>query len=547
VSPTASPLAPRGASLAGNRALFGALLASMVGYLVVTPPAPDLAAQVARADLVRRAGETVLWLGWFGGVHLPSYSAVSPELMAHLGVPVTGAVATAASVLAMSHLLRGSLRPRLGAAAFLGTATANLLDGRITFAVSLATGLWCLVVLTGRNPRGVRAAVGGGLAVLTCLASPLGGLFLALAAATLVVVRRRRWRSALPVLVLLALTMATTLVLFPGVGQMPFRVSEFLPAAGCTVVVALCCQEPRVRGGAVLYLLMQMAFWIHPTAVGANVTRLAWLFALPLLVACAQLPRRALILAAATAALLPASDLAGQLSAAADSSARPAFYQPLVAALAADRVGHPGTLGQRVEVVDSRNHWASAYVAGRLTLARGWERQADRAYNPIFYGAARLDAVSYRRWLDELAVGWVAVPTGPLDYASVDEARLVATRPDYLVPIWSNSDWTLFRVAHARSLARPATVVRVDDSAVVIDVGEVTAVQLAVRWSRYLVVTDAAGVLRGCVGRAGGWTYIQVPAAGRYTVTSSFGENLRHGPPDCVLRPPSVTTPEQGR
>jgi hypothetical protein len=41
---------------------------------------------------------------WFGGLHLPSYSAVSPVLMAHVGGPATGAIATALAVLAMARL-----------------------------------------------------------------------------------------------------------------------------------------------------------------------------------------------------------------------------------------------------------------------------------------------------------------------------------------------------------------------------------------------------------------------------------------------------------
>jgi hypothetical protein len=526
---------PRCRSLPPNLVLGAALAAAMGGYLLATPPVPDLAAQVARADLVRRTGQTVWWLGWFGGLHLPSYSAVSPVLMAHVGVPATGAIATALAVLAMARLMKASPRSRLGTTAFLVTASANLLDGRITFAVSLATGLWCLVALTEGAPA-ARAWFGGGLAVVTCLTSPLGGLFLALAAATLAVVRRRWWRLGLPgllVLQFLALTMAATLALFPDVGEMPFPLVNFLPAAACAVAVALCCPEPQLRRGAVLYLLTLFCFLVHPMAVGTNITRLAWIFALPLLVACGRLPRKALALVALTAALLPAVDLTGQLRASADASSRAAFYRPLTVALAAEQATHPGTLGQRVEVVDSRNHWASTYLAGRFTLARGWERQADRAYNSIFYDVTPLHAESYHRWLDDLAVGWVAVPAAPLDYASVDEARLVATRPAYLVTIWSTRDWTLYRVVHARPLARPATVVRVDDRAVVINVGAVTTVHLAIRWSPYLVVTDPAGGRQGCVDSAGGWTYVRVPAPGRYTVTADFDGNLRHGQPRC--------------
>jgi hypothetical protein len=526
---------PRGRSLPPNLVLVAALTVAMGGYLLATPPVPDLAAQVARADLVRRTGGTVWWLGWFGGLHLPSYSAVSPVLMAHVGVSATGAIASALAVLAMARLLKASPRPRVGAAAFLATASANLLDGRITFAVSLATGLWCLVALTEGAPA-ARAWFGGGLAVVTCLTSPLGGLFLALAAATLTVVRRRWWRPRVPgllVLLFLAVTMAATLALFPDVGEMPFPLVNFLPAAACAVAIALCCPQPLIHGGAVLYLVALVCFLVHPMAVGTNITRLAWIFALPLLVACGRLPRKALALVVMTAALLPAVDLTGQLRASADVSSSRTFYLPLTAALAADQATRPKTLGQRVEVVDSRNHWASTYLAGRFTLARGWERQADRAYNSIFYDEAPLDAESYHRWLDSLAVGWVAVPAAPLDYASIDEARLVATRPDYLVAMWSNHDWTLYRVVQARQLARPATVVHVDDRAVVIKVGAVTTVHLAIRWSPYLVVTDGSGRRRGCIGSAGGWTYVRVPAPGRYTVTADFDGSLWHGQPRC--------------
>jgi hypothetical protein len=526
---------PPGRSLPPTVVLVAAVAASMGAYLVATPPVPDLAAQVARADLVRRAGDSVWWPGWFGGLHLPSYSAVSPVLMAHVGVRATGAVATALAVLAMSRLLKTSPRSRLGTAAFLVTASANLLDGRITFAVSLATGLWCLVALTEGTPA-VQAGLGGGLSVLTCLTSPLGGLFLALAASVLLLARRPwspRPRPALLVLLLLAVTATAMVALFPDVGEMPFPAINFLPAAACTVAVALCCSDPRLRGGAGLYLLVQLGFLLHPMAVGVNITRLAWIFALPLLVACGRLSRGVLVFAAVTAALLPAVDLTGQLRAAADDSSHASFYQPLVAALAADQAMHPGSLGQRVEVVDSRNHWASTYLAGRFTLARGWERQADRAYNSIFYGDQRLDAASYRRWLDGLAVGWVAVPAGPLDYASVDEARLVAGQPDYLEMVWSNKNWSLFRVAHARPLASPARVVQVDDKRVVIDVGAATTVHLAIRWSPYLIVTDAVGRREGCIGNAERWTVVEVQAPGRYIVTADFDGTLRHGSPGC--------------
>jgi hypothetical protein len=525
----------------GDIAVAAAAAAALSWYLAVTPQVPDLAAQVARAEVVRRVGQTVWWLGWFGGMHLPSYSATSPMLMAVLGVTGTGAVATAVSVLAMHRLLRGSLRPRLGTAAFLVTSVANLVDGRITFAVAMATGLCCLAVVDG--PASVsRAAAAGVLALATCLTSPLGGLFLALAAATLLLVRHHdpdgragavTARLSLALLVLLALTAAATVLLFPDVGEMPFGAGNFLPAAGCAVAVAVLCPNPRIRVGALAYLVLELCFLAHPSAVGVNITRVAWLFTLPVVVAYARIPVRTLVAAATAALLLPAVDLVGQLRAASDASASAAFYPPLLRALAADAASRPGSLGQRVEVLDPRNHWASAYLPARFPLARGWERQADRADNPLFYTGQSLDPARYRRWLDSLAVGWVAVPTGPLDYASVAEARLVASHPAYLTKVWANRSWTLYRVVDARPLASRATVVQLDDRAITLEVGAATRVDVAVRWSRYLVVTDGRGTRRGCVGSRAGWTFIRVPAPGRYVLTADFDGSFRHGQQGC--------------
>ncbi len=266
-----------------------------------------------------------------------------------------------------------------------------------------------------------RAAAAGALALATCLTSPLGGLFLALAAATLLLVRQRdrlaraahgSSRLWLALLVLLVLTAAGTVLLFPDVGEMPFRAGNFLPAAGCTVAVAALCPNPRIRVGALAYLVLELGFLTHPSAVGVNITRVAWLFTLPVVVAYARVPVRTLVAAATAALLLPAVDLVGQLRAATDASASAAFYPPLLRALATDAASRPGSLGQRVEVLDPRNHWPSAYLPARFPLARGWERQADRADNPLFYSGQRLDVASYRRWLDPLAVGWVAVRRG---------------------------------------------------------------------------------------------------------------------------------------
>jgi hypothetical protein len=276
-----------------------------------------------------------------------------------------------------------------------------------------------------------------------------------------------------------------------------------------------------------------VVFFLHPLAVGANITRLSWVFALPLLVAGARLPTAAVAVLAAAVALVPGTDLVTQVATATDRSAREAYYRPLVAALAQQRDVERGKHGQRVEVLDTRGHWASVYVSRDNGLARGWERQADRELNPLFYGQAPLDDASYRTWLDQLAVGWVAVPAARLDYASVAEARLVAAGPDYLQPVWASRDWTLYRVVDSTPLSRRAAVVSTDDRAITLTVPDDRSVPLSLRWSPYLVVTDRHSVLRGCVGQSHGWAFIRVPAAGQYRVTADFPGQLRRRQPAC--------------
>ena len=117
-----------------------------------------------------------------------------------------------------------------------------------------------------------------------------------------------------------------------------------------------------------------------------------------------------------------------QLAEADSPSAQEAYYQPLLAQLH-ERMYTGDGVGQRVEVVEPQTKGAARYVGESMPVARGWERQADMVDNPIFYDDGALTPASYRQWLDQLAVSYVAVPSTKLDFASVDEAKLIATGP----------------------------------------------------------------------------------------------------------------------
>jgi hypothetical protein len=226
------------------------------------------------------------------------------------------------------------------------------------------------------------------------------------------------------------------------------------------------------------------------------------------------------------ALIFPAVDVTWQLAEANSPSADRAYYQPLLAQLH-QRLDSAVT-GQRVEVVEPQTKGAARYVGESMPVARGWERQADEVDNPIFYQAGALNAASYRQWLDQLAVGYVAVPNTKLDFASVAEAKLIAQGLPYLRQVWSDQNWTLYKVLDSAPLARNATVVSVTGNQVRLAVPHAGLVPIQIRWSDHLAVLDGSqpvglGVRApGCLSQDGQWTLLHARAPGIYVLTSDF-------------------------
>jgi len=504
-----------------------------VAYVLWTPSAPDLAAQLARAALVRRAGDVWWWTGWFGGISLPTYSVLTPPLMAVLGVSVTGAVLTVAGCWGAGILARDALRPRAAAVAFSLFAMADLVIGRVTFAVGLAFAVWVLVAVRSRW-----RLAGALLALLCYLSSPLAGLFLGMVLAAIVVVDRTRRVEAAVGCGLLLLIAATTAVLFPGPGLMHYGpVSAITPAAG-GALVAISSRTRVVRAAALLALLALVGFWVVPGPVGSNVERLMWVCVVPVLIGCAPLRRRHLALAVAGLTIWPAVTFGVQVSWVLEPTAKASYYAPLVQRLTAARAaGGPASVGQRLEVLDTADHSGSLYLPRSIAIARGWDRQADEANNPIFYRENELTAAHYHAWLHDLAVGWIAIPTTELDYASRAEARLIKAGLQYLRLIWSSADWRLYRVKDAAPLADGATVTSVDPASISIESQAPATVILHVHWSPYLRAVDpkTGQPARVCIKSAGHWLRLELPAAGSFRIVSRFDPTVRfadHGR-DC--------------
>jgi hypothetical protein len=541
-----------------------ALVATALGaaYLLLPPMGSDLAAQVARAGFFSTHATVPVDLRWYAGVEQFGYSLVSPAVMALLGVRVTGALTLVAGPVLLAVLLRrtGAARPvpgtLLGVAAFAG----NLISGRVTYGLGICFGIAALIALTWPR-RDARVAFAVVFALLCAATSPVAGLFLGLAGVALAVaglpavshrrltppetaardspedpaVSHRSLRApettvrhsrGLLVAVPAAVPLAVTSLLFGDGGWMNISRTDTVHAVVTGLVVAVLVPVRAVRIGALLSSAGVLAASLIHTPVGLNATRLAVMFALPVLAAFAVLPRRrsgmpawAVVVLLAVVAWWQPPVVANDVRDIGNPSADPAYFRPLLDRLAAE------TLTGRVEIPPTRSYWEAASMA-EIPLARGWLRQADIDRNPLFFttmpGAAgtgvELTADSYRAWLDHEAVQFVAVPDAELAWPGREEAALVTGGLPYLTLIWTQRHWRLYAVTAPRPIiAAPATLVRQDAASIVLDAPSAGEIAVRVRHHRWLTVSGGAAVTAD-----GDWTRLRVPAAGRYTLTSSL-------------------------
>ncbi|TDC75969.1 hypothetical protein E1193_24605 [Micromonospora sp. KC606] len=508
-----------------------AVCATVLGgvWLALPRMGSDLSAQVARSDFFATHGPALVDLRWYAGIHPLGYSLVSPPVMAVLGVRVTGALALVGAAAAFAALLvrTGVPRPLLGSLVGVLTIAGNLVSGRVTYALGVAFGLAALLALTlpahgppaGGVPRRViRPVLVLASALLASATSPVAGLFVGMAGGALLLTRR--YADGLLLGVAAALPLGVTGLLFGEGGWMNISRTDTVRAVVTSLVVAALVAYRPVRAGALLSAAGILVAALVHTPVGLNATRLVVMFALPVLAAAARWgrnPARPVVLAVLLAAVcwwqppVVAADLRG----AGDPTTERAFFDPLRAELV--RRGLTG----RVEVPPTRDYWEAAHL-GEVPLARGWLRQADIARNPLFFntvpGAAGtgvpLTVDSYRAWLDENAVQYVAVPDAPLSWVGRAEAELVTVGLPYLTEVWSDARWRLYAVVDPTPLvAAPGELVRQDGASVTLRTTGAGTVPLRVRHSRWLSASGGA-----TVAADGDWTTVTVPRAGTYTL-----------------------------
>jgi hypothetical protein len=505
-------------------------------WLLVNPRSPDLAAQVYRVDLFRKAGFAIWDNNWYAGHHLPGYSLVFPPLAALVGLRAVGVVAVVASSVLFVLLVRGTFGPRtrLATAWFAVAAAGDLWIGRLTFALGVAIAL-AATLAAARDRRAVAAL----LAALCAATSPVAGLFLVFAGVAQALASRSIARSA--ALVLPAMTVVLALAgLFPEGGVQPFSRPSFVVAMGAAVAfVALMPRRERLlRVGGVLYAVAVLLSLIPITPMGSNVVRLGVMLAGPLLACALAQPLRT---QSAGVVRTIAVGLAGlgfavwtvngpvveALKSKDDPSVTAAYYAPALAFLAR-HAGHP----VRVEVPFTRGHWESVFFGSRFPLARGWERQLDTKYDHLFGGP--LTAGAYHRWLRDTAVSYVALGDAPLDPSSVAEARLVRRGLPFLHMVFRSRRWSIYAVTGHRSLATgPGVLTALGHDRFTLRANGPGTFTVRVRYTPYWTVTTGAGCVRATPQ---GWTAVTASRPGPLTVTArwSLSGALRTGVP-CAL------------
>jgi hypothetical protein len=500
--------------------------------VILSPPSGDLPAHLLRAKLFSVEGFGLWNNWWYGGHHILGYSVLFPPVAAALTPQVAAALASVATAALFEQLaFRHFGEDSLPGSVWFGVGTAaTLYAGRLAFAFGLLPAVATALALQRRQ-----AALACAAAFITALCSPVAAIFAAVAGAAHAGARYGQGvRPVLPgvgvilaaVLPILALNIA-----FPEGGTEPFATSAFvpLPLIGIAALIALPARERALRIGTALYTLVCVVSFAVPSALGSNVVRLGEMVAGPLAAILWSKRHRVLLLAAALPLLYlqfqaPIRDLAGAVG---NPSVTASYYQPVLAFL--ERHGG-GPF--RVEIPFTRFHWESYQVAQRLPLARGWERQLDIKYNGLFYGGP-LTASTYRAWLDQLAVRFVAVPDAELDYSARAEAALIARGLPYLHQVLQTAHWRIYAVAHATPLAQGVARARaLGANWVELSAARPGNALVHVRFTPYWAITQGAG----CVARAsGGLTELRLRRAGPVRLAIRFSPSrIRASSPRCT-------------
>jgi hypothetical protein len=504
----------------------GALLAW--GFLLLPPMNSDLAAQLARADFASNYPVSIIDFRWFGGTVEYGYTLWASALMAHLGTKVTGALAAVIGTWYTSrllHRLRPS-RPVLGGIAAALTQVANVVEGRITFACGLTCGLIAITLFTTtRIPRWLAVSLAVLFSLLCGGASPVAALLLWVAGAVALLLRRRL--AAAVLIVPSGITCAIISVIFGDGGHQPFTFFDCLFSFSALLIVLI--TVPRrcraIRLGALIGMLMVVAAFVLPTPVGSNATRLSMLFALPVVAAFIHWRNRILTVLAVLGVLVLQLPVAiSTVASTGRASGYSDYYHPVIYEILSR-----GPLTGRVEVPEMAGHWDSVYLARGVPLARGWLRQTDVRLNDAVFYKRKPTPQTYRTFLTDNAVQYVAVPDAELTQYGRDEWALIQTNLPYLSPIWRNAHWTIYQVENFSPLIDPpGRVLSQHPDAIVLSAPADSSLTVRIRWYPWLGMESSDK--RACISQDGLYTKLNTTSGGNFTFNSKFPEGTGHCP-----------------
>ncbi len=484
-------------------------VAATIAFLIAAPPVGDLFAARARQSAAAHGVGLRYWFAWFGGTVPGHYSVLAPLLSKLADVRVLGAIATVLIPPLCHRLVRGSARPLLATWVAAVAASFNLWSGRVPFAVG--TVLMLVALLFVRSNRRYAAAAAG---TLTALVSPVSGVFLILGIAGVYLHDPVRRGTTIATAAASGSCLIGVAVYFGMPGSEGFRLDQATLCFATILVMILARPPAYLQTILVISAIACPLLMVVPNGMGSNFERFTWLCLPVAIAATARAPWPVWFVATGFALGCSIGQSVKDLTVASNSISDASYYTSLTTEL--DHTA--GLTNYRVEVIPDGTHAAAFVLLDHAQLARGYETQSDNQLNAVL-SSPSLDAITFKVWLDNNAVGYVAINRETLK--SGPEDRLVRTKtPRYLTLAWSDARWKLYRVSDPSPIAAPpARVVDADQASIVVETPQPATIALRIHWSRFLHA-EGPGGRRGTLRSDGqGFTTLIAPVAGRYVVT----------------------------
>lgn len=542
-SPPRSALTGRHGSHQGRLETWApTLLASALALVIVVfaPKGNDWAAHAFQLRVFESHGAQAWTNLWYSGQYtFWTYSVLVLPLASLVGFSAIGVVSVGCATAGVAVLLRRAFGARALGAIWLFAAIwpAYLLSSDYPFALGSAFAILALVLLQSTWAPQKEGSAGRGrwrpaaffmLTLATVASSPLAfaGESLVVGALGLVALdvpglhlaapgggderaleqaRRRadRRRTAWSWLAIGVAGLAEIIMwrAFPYNGMYPFWGQDYASVLAFSAGVAiLAWRAPLLTAYSkrlllvlvALYVLVCTFLFLVPTAVGSNIVRVQYVAPAVMVLLCSLCrwrPRSlcAVALIASTFwAIEPQSGPPLFETADTSAAATAPYWAPAVSYL---RSHLPAS--QRVEAVDTVNHWPALFLAeAGIPLVRGWYRQDDFPLNAILYH--HFSPGAYRAWLRRRGVGYVVVSTATPDFSAVRERAMLASGRAGLRLVMVSPTVDVYALPHPGSILTGPGVPQVlsaGSKSFLLSLPRAGRYQLNVHWSPYWSAT----------------------------------------------------------